>query len=1547
LKKIQDIVKSYQRPAYLLWVYVFLFPCSTLKAQYFSQTFNYTGTIQNFTVPPCTFTMMIEARGAQGGGDGGKGARIVGTFTVTPGQVFKILVGKAGSASSPVQAGNGGGGGSFVTDMLNNPYVVAGGGGGSGRNWANSNYVSIGGTTAQNGEPGQSGGLGGVGGTGGAVGTIPQINAAGGGGITTNGGGGGFASGGGSYVSGGAGGNSTGGYGGGGGSSVFIATCGSSPNGGAGGGGYSGGGGGGSLGPGACDGAGGGGGSFNGGTSQVNTPAWNPGNGMVVFSYGYAIQVTASPTAVCAGSPSTLTISGPLSQTWSVNGLPTSNTIVVNPTVTTNYSALLTPPQGCNIQLASITVTAWPLPILTVTSTVGCPSGSVSLFSSGAVTYTWQPGNLPGAPATAFPPAAGIYTCYGTDALGCTNTQTLAQAVLPIPTITATSPTVCQGAPYSIVPGGALSYTWNPGNLPGIVTGIANGPLTYTVIGASAQGCTASTTTSLSIYNPPAPPLSFTTTGISCASLGSATVSAAGPGPYIYTWTPINQFNPTVTGLGPGTYTLTIFDVGASCISTTTATFNSALPFTGNLNYTSSLTCNGVNNGAGYYTNLSGGSGNQNFAWTNGMTLSNLPNPTNLGAGNWTVTVTDALSGCAINNTFVITQPPPLTLNLASGSATACANSSVVLSSTLTGGIAPYQFNWIGGPSTSTYAVSAPLGGAYMYTLNVTDFNGCPVNAMIGMIFVSTPQLNVSDVSICPQGSGALSVSGANTYTWSDNTYGSSLFASPPVSTQYTVIGSALGCTTAATASIVVLPVPFTVGSDSPRCFGDALQLSATGGTAYTWTGPSAYNSSAQNPYISPVGPAQAGVYYLTLTALNGCTAAASVTVVVNPTPTVQAAGGTVCTSQVLLLTSGSVPGATFQWAGPAGYGSAQQNPVIPGPSMNATGMYTVTATSLDGCTNTAVASASIVSPPSLTISLSSTTLCAQGFNGSPSSISINVSGASSYTIATPIDIYNSNFNGPSSLMSALPPYNPGPGAITVVGSNGICTSIATAGFLVLPNPVITVSSPSAAICSGQSHTFTTQGVGSYVWSPPIPGLTTYNMGSMAVVSPTTSTIFSVYGSSGGCNGPSLNIGVTVNLTPTTTVASKTLEVCMGMPIILAAGGNAISYSWAPALGLNSQSGRTVTATLSGNQQYTVTGSANNCSSMAMVAVTVFALPVPQISVSKSAVCIYDTISLSGTGGNSYHWTGPYNFDMSGKNISFTAANLARSGTYTLTVTDLHGCRNSTITGVTIYEMPQVSLDGTTIGCAPFCPRLKLSRASSATSSLIITGWETTGQNLPDVHFTTCLNVPGDHILNAKFKDSFTGCSNTQTFAVSVLSPPKADFTWEPQTPVEKVDEVQFINTSKGPGQQRWSWYFVDNSGPVLDWENPTMNFDNAGNFAVAMIVWDNNQCSDTMVKTITVIPDFNVYIPNSFTPNGDGLNDTFQPMARNYKGNYSLQVFNRWGQMVFTTTNINDGWNGTFLNQSCKEESYIYLIKLAAGDGAEKEYKGTVTLVR
>ncbi|MCC6599568.1 MAG: hypothetical protein IT223_02725 [Crocinitomicaceae bacterium] len=257
-----------------------------------TQTFSYTGSITSFTVPSCVSSVTIEAWGAEGGrgkesgtssyssGTPGKGARMKGTVTVTPGETLKVLVGqKGGEKLDQLQLGGGGGGGSFVTRNDNTPLVIAGGGGGSGRYDGNNGTDGTTNTSGTNGN-----GLGGSGGSGGSGGTMHSCSYSGGGGAGLTGAGQNH---GGTnaqpFISGGAGASAStewingnvGGFGGG---------AGTGPHGGGGGGGYSGGGGGGDTNCGG-NGGGGGGGSYNGGTNQSNSSGVQSGNGQVIINW--------------------------------------------------------------------------------------------------------------------------------------------------------------------------------------------------------------------------------------------------------------------------------------------------------------------------------------------------------------------------------------------------------------------------------------------------------------------------------------------------------------------------------------------------------------------------------------------------------------------------------------------------------------------------------------------------------------------------------------------------------------------------------------------------------------------------------------------------------------------------------------------------------------------------------------------------------------------------------------------------------------------------------------------------------------------------------------------------------------------------------------------------------------------------------------------------------------------------------------------------------------------------------------------------------------
>ncbi|MEI7420845.1 MAG: glycine-rich protein, partial [Prolixibacteraceae bacterium] len=255
-----------------------------------SQTISYTGSIVNFTVPAGVTSMTIKALGAQGGNGGtgsvagGLGASMEGTFSVTPGQVIKVLVGQKGIQNTGCGTGDGGGGGgTFVTTDANSPLVVAGGGGGASysNNTGQNASITTSGTGGGNNATAATSGNGGAG-----------PSAAGGGGFTYNGSNSGWNSGGAkggySFINGGGGGAgypgyaSNGGFGGGGGTHSCCI-------GGGGGGGYSGGAGGGS-----CN-AGGGGGSYNNGTSQTNTAGVQSGDGQVLITWSQS--GTACPSA--------------------------------------------------------------------------------------------------------------------------------------------------------------------------------------------------------------------------------------------------------------------------------------------------------------------------------------------------------------------------------------------------------------------------------------------------------------------------------------------------------------------------------------------------------------------------------------------------------------------------------------------------------------------------------------------------------------------------------------------------------------------------------------------------------------------------------------------------------------------------------------------------------------------------------------------------------------------------------------------------------------------------------------------------------------------------------------------------------------------------------------------------------------------------------------------------------------------------------------------------------------------------------------------------
>jgi gliding motility-associated-like protein len=1063
---------------------------------------------------------------------------------------------------------------------------------------------------------------------------------------------------------------------------------------------------------------------------------------------------------------------------------------------------------------------------------------------------------------------------------------------------------------------------------------------TYTVSLVLSYSGGAANDTLRQAVNITQPCISVQSHSITCANLGSATVQAVGGlGPFSYTWMPTNQTSSVASNLSPGTYTITVFDFGNSYSYTAQTVFTSLVPLTGNLSNSSSITCHGASTGSAAITNLAGGSGSQSYLWSNGQSNYTTSTVNTLSAGLWSVTVTDGLTGCKLNHLFLVNQPPARTLAITPSSYSVCLGGTITFTGQAAGGTPGYVYFWTGGPSSNTLSKTEPTGGTYQYTLNATDSYSCPVSKTISVNFVSPPVLSIVHSSICPLETGTVSVSGANNYTWSTNSNNTSISDNPISTTVYTVTGEAQTCTSVATATIFLKPIPNAMwGSNSPRCNGQSLQMFAAGGQTYIWNGPQSFTSASQNPLISAAAINQSGNYSFTVTAANGCTASASGNVTVHPTPTISASGSTVCVNGNLTLFSNSFPGSTFSWTGPVGFASNQQNPTVPNPIVALTGNYNVVATSAAGCTTAAVAHASVVPLP--VVSFTTTTPRCFG-----ETLVLNASattGGAQFSWSGPNGFLSNAITNTISSVSLA-----AAGVYNLQVTNGPCSASLNNGVVInpLPTPVVSYNGP---VCEGKSMTITVttpanQNIVSYFWQGP-GGVSQQQHIPIQNVAGSHSGVYSAMVTDvHGCKASdSKQIDVLFN----PTVSAFGTTVCLNQPATLSAKG-ADNYFWVGP-GLSVANGPTVVvgkASSSADVSYFVLGTAvNGCTSVAYASVSTWSLPVPQMIVyPKSAVCLNEPMTLKGRGGTHFFWKLPSGHGGSGEEFSFTPVNHTYNGDYTLQVYDAKGCSNTTVSSITVNPLPSVGLAGNKMeGCAPFCADFS---SMSAGSQYYLANWKVDGSNYSGKKFTHCFKYPKKYIVHGSFTDSLTGCAGGSSFTVTAHAQPEAGFSWLPELPVEKFDEVLFVNESTGDDLSSWEWHMQSEIRSIKS-SRFSYTFEEPGIYPVALVVADDRGCRDTIVKSIEVLADFHIYVPNAFTPNGDGLNDVFLPVARG-SSSYHMQVFNRWGEKVFETSELTKGWDGTYIGVNCPPGTYTWKLSVAKKETKPELRTGSVTMIR
>jgi gliding motility-associated-like protein len=1092
------------------------------------------------------------------------------------------------------------------------------------------------------------------------------------------------------------------------------------------------------------------------------------------------------------------------------------------------------------------------------------------------------------------------------------------------------SAAMCQGSTITLsAPIGAASYQWLPGGQTTPDINVST-PGTYTVNMTSVQGCPSQLT--ITVANNPLPVANFTANAPPCgANFTFNNTSTLSSGTMNYHWDfgeasltndTSNVLNPTYNYTAAGTYTVTLTVTSSSgCSDVFTQVVNATTPVTAAFNNTT--VCAGTATG---FTDTSPSA--SAWSWDFGdpasgpSNLSTSQNPTHIytAAGTYTATLTVGTSPCTGTITHVITVNP---LPTPSFTYTQVCNDVVVNFTSTSTVAAPSAItgdSWnFGDPASgvnNTSAISNPSHtfsavGTYTVTLTSTATGGCPFSTTQVISVGAQPVAAFSAPTVCPSASMQFTnTSTASTsYHWdfgdgavtNDTSNSSNPNWSYPNPGTYTVtlIANPGPCQNTTTVSVTVapLPVPAFVGTSvcvgSPTVFTDQSTIASGTITGWHWDfGDAALTNDTSNIQNPSYTYAAAGTYTATLTTTSatGCTATNTVSITVNPQPVPSFVYNQACSGSIANFSSTST----------------------------------------------------IVAPGSITGN-------AWDF-GDPASGANNTSA----------------LLNPSHTFSATGTYT----VTLVVTTNSGCSQTTTQVITVIPPP--TSAFTSNLVCTNSPMQFTNQSLNAtqYHWDFGVATVTndTSNLSNPTYTYTTAGTYtVTLIANPGSCSDTST---ITVTVAPGPAVNFVAPAVCLGFQSAFTdqsniSSGTITNWSWNFGVGSLTNDTSNVqnpnyTYTSAGIYTVTLTCTSNNgCVSIQSVPVTVNALPTANFSstlVCQGTQTPFTDLSIAGTG-NITNWS--WNFgDASAISTTQNPTHIyPNDSTYnvSLIVTNSAGCIDTVTLPATVASNPVVIFTADTFaGCPTLCVNFQdLSTIASGS----ITGWS---WNFGDGSSSSVLQNP-NHCYSQTGTYTVTlttvsndACTTTLTIPdmITVYPVPHASFTATPMITTILSPTFDFTDLSTGNPVQ-WQWNFGDPS-TLSDTDNIqntsyTYSAEYGDSYPVNLMVTNQYGCMDDTTITVIVEPDFAFFIPNAFTPDGDGINDGFYGKGYGIK-KYELWIFDRWGNMIFTTNDINEAWDGSVQGSNGEiVQIDVYVWKVALTDVFDKKHKyiGHVSVIK
>jgi gliding motility-associated-like protein len=362
---------------------------------------------------------------------------------------------------------------------------------------------------------------------------------------------------------------------------------------------------------------------------------------------------------------------------------------------------------------------------------------------------------------------------------------------------------------------------------------------------------------------------------------------------------------------------------------------------------------------------------------------------------------------------------------------------------------------------------------------------------------------------------------------------------------------------------------------------------------------------------------------------------------------------------------------------------------------------------------------------------------------------------------------------------------------------------------------------------------------------------------------------------------------------------------------------------------------------------YTVTiTDANNCQKDTMVTV-----PSPPAvlgaTTSQPSNCNQSdgSVNVTGSGGTDPSGIYSYLWSLAGA-TSATVSNVA-AGTYTVTVTDNNSCTGTTTVQVLTIGGVSVKVQSSSpISCFAACTGTATAQAVGGTAPFVFSWTGTGGPYSGDSLVNLCQGNYSVTITDSK------GCRATivDTVKIPTFPTPVAAFSTNPTT--ASTYDPTFTFTDQSKGASVWLWNFGDTAAPHPrndTLENPSHTYPAvASSFCVQLIVANIQGCVDSITHCISIGPEFEFYVPDAFTPNGDSKNDIFYGYGIGII-QYQMLVFDRWGNLIFTSHDLYTGWNGKANGgeKIAQQDVYVYKIDLTDVFNKPHSYVGHITLLK